>query len=459
MKNKVLTQWIFWLGLSALLIFIHGKHLLNSDEGYVLEGAWELLNGRVIYIDSGQMVAPGSFYLISWAWQIFGTSYYVAKIMGIASILLTSVAIYCISRLLANKDNLFSFVAPLVYCLASASWATISYHTFNIAFLAWATFFFLKALSNKSWCNLAISGILTGLSILILQHKGIAFFLAALFFFLISYDQKNKYFWIKSSAIYVLFSLIPLAILFNWPIPIIINSLLFFPIVKYIKGNLTSFTPLIFSAWLVTLYFLKLQHDLTKQFKFLFIVQIALLATALQRTDVAHTMIVMFPVLSMTSIVYEKMLSFPMSKLTRYAYIASTTIAITIPTSLAIFSLIETPLFYDAVNADAKPLMQYVKSNCPTFYAGPFLPGLYFEARSDNPIFYSALITSMNTEQQFMRASIDLQKRKPNCAITYYLMVEKFNYDLNNPIDKFIQNNYLIGYEWHGVKVYRLNNK
>jgi hypothetical protein len=115
--------------------------------------------------------------------------------------------------------------------------------------------------------------------------------------------------------------------------------------------------------------------------------------------------------------------------------------------------------FYNFFKDDAKPLMQYIKENCKTLYAGPFLPGLYFETRSVNPIFYSALITSMNTEEQFMRASLELQKSKPSCAITYYAMVEKFHYNLNNPIDKFIKNNYEISYEWGDVNVYRLNKK
>jgi hypothetical protein len=405
------------------------------------------------------MVAPGSFYLISWAWQIFGTSYYVAKIMGITSILLTSVAIYFISRLLSNKDNVFSFVAPLVFCLASAFWATISYHTFNAALLAWATYFFLKAISNNSLHSMAISGLFTGISILILQHVGVAFFFAALFFFLTSYDKENKYFWIKGAVIYSSFSLIPLAVLFHWPIQVILDSLIFFPKLKFIKGNSTSFTPLIFTAWIVILHFIELRNGITKEIKFIFITQIALLATTLVRPDIGNTTIVMFPVLSMTAITYATIAKSPKTILTRYTYVATTIIALTIPATLAILSLMSTVPFYDVFKADAKPLMQYIKENCNSFYAGPFIPGLYFEARSVNPIFYSALITSMNTKEQFMRASIDLQKSKPSCAITDYRLVEKFHYDLNNPIDKFIQNNYTIGYEFYGTTVYRLNHE
>lgn len=442
----------------VLLTFLHSHHGLDSDEGVVLEGAWGLLNGQELYTDSFQFVTPGSFYLVSWIWHMFWPDYHLAKMLGVASILFTAVAIYRTSRLVVSKDNAFSYIAPVMYCLASAVWPTISYHTFNVVFLAWATYFCVRAVSTDSLPSIAAAGLLTGLSTLFLQHKGMAFFFAVLLFLLFSYSRDKKPFWIRGAALYVLFFLAPLTALLRWPTSILFEDLFGFPLLHYVEVNRVSFVPFVMAVYYVALPFVVLRDGLTRGMKLLFTVQVALLATSLQRTDWSHTLIVLFPVLSLAAVTMAKIETVQFSKLTRYIYGGAAVLAALCVSLLATARLIVFPPFYDQPKNEALPLMQYIRNNCESFYAGPFLPGFYFEARRLNPISYPGLMTRMHTDQQFARARAELQAALPRCAITNYVMVEKFGYDQKNPVDEFIRLNYEFAYAWNDVQVYRLRD-
>ena len=459
MNRTSLAQYAYWTGLVVVLTLLNSTHGFNGDEGVVLEGAWGLMNGRALYTDSFQIATPGSFYLVSWIWHLLWPDYYLAKMLGAASNLFTAVAIYLTSRLVVSKDNTFSYIAPILYCLASVAWPTISYHTFNVAFLAWATYFCVRAVSTESLRNIAVAGLLTGFSALFLQHKGAAFFLAVLLFLLFSYSCDKKTFWIKGTALYVLFFLAPLTVLFKWPASILYEDLFNFPRLHYVEVNRVSFAPFIVTACYVALPFVILRDGLTREMKLLFTLQVALLATSLQRTDLSHTLIVMFPVLSLVAAAYAKTEKLQLSKLTRYIYSSAAILAALFVSLLATVILIVSPPFHDQTKSEALPLMQYISDHCESFYAGPFLPGFYFEARRLDPTYYSGFMTKMNTDQQFARARAELQAARPSCAVTNYEMVEKFGYDRQNPVDEFIRMNYEVAYTWKDIHVYRLRGK
>ncbi len=89
---------VWWLCLLLITILFHSKHILDSDEGVILDGAWNLLNGKKLYIDFFEFITPGSFYIVLWAWKIFGASYWVAKFLSILIIFFSAVGLYKISN-------------------------------------------------------------------------------------------------------------------------------------------------------------------------------------------------------------------------------------------------------------------------------------------------------------------------------------------------------------------------
>jgi hypothetical protein len=100
--------------------------------------------------------------------------------------------------------------------------------------------------------------------------------------------------------------------------------------------------------------------------------------------------------------------------------------------------------------------LRYIKEHCnssPYIYAGPFSSGYYFETRKLNPTRYSALLTNLNTNDQFLEAKDGIETHRPQCIVTDYAMVEKFNYSRENPVDRYIAANYKVAYRAGPVQV------
>jgi len=70
-----------------------------------------------------------------------------------------------------------------------------------------------------------------------------------------------------------------------------------------------------------------------------------------------------------------------------------------------------------------------------------------------NPVSNPALLTNQNTDQQFKQAREELASAPPLYAIRDYVMVKKFSYDTQNPVDAFICLHYAPVRAFGGVQV------
>lgn len=111
--------------------------------------------------------------------------------------------------------------------------------------------------------------------------------------------------------------------------------------------------------------------------------------------------------------------------------------------------------FHDAT-ADIRPLLEYIDGHCASLYSGPWIPGLYFEARRIKPIRYPWLIAGFHNESQFLDARGQLEATPPQCAVSEYETVRKFGYDQNNPVDRFFRTRYAIGFHFGSFTVFTL---
>jgi hypothetical protein len=454
--RRPMIQFAYWAGIIVLLACLKSAHYFDSDEGLILEGAWGLLHGRELYTNAFQFVPPGSFYAVSWIWRLFGPDYVWAKLLGAGSILLTAVAIFRTGMLVGGKGGLV-YIPPVVYCLASAAWPAVNHNTFNAALMAWAVFFCLRAMAAGLGIDFIAAGLLTGLSALFLLHKAVALFVAVCLFFLFS-GRRDGAASFKGVALYGLCFLVPLTVLLKWPVPMIFHDLVEFPLRHYQEVNRVSHAPLVAAALYVGLLLYMLRDGLTREVRLLFTVQVALLATSLQRTDWSHTLILLFPILSLAPVAYEKASAAKVSRVRCYVYNGAAISAVVFSATWAAVSLRVWPPFYDEPGGRASPLMAYVERNCPSIYAGPFMPGLYYETRRVNPTAYSVLLTGLNTRRQFAQARVELEAAMPRCAVVNYAMVKKFRYDENNPVDAFIRTNYEPTAGYGEVQVYRLRD-
>jgi len=466
MTNK---KYLYWTALFVFLLFFHSNHPLNTDEGVVLSGAWNLINNKELYIDFFEFITPCSFYLIFWAWKIFGAHYFIAKLLAILFIFFSSVGIYKISCQVNSREGgirkcrLHDYLPPLIFIASSFYWPIISYHTFNIFFIIWAIYFFIKALSNYSRANFILSGLLTGISILFLQNKGIVVLLALSSFLFLLWLKERKLLLLKVSFYYLMSSLLPLTLLLaKWPAKLLYETLIIFPLFNYTE---TSKTPLnlmafFFIVLLLTVWILRKEGS--KKTYFLIFTQFALLLSAIPLADIYHISLIVFPLYALALLSFEKLK--PLTAKNFYNII-NTTIFITFFTALIIIVIIPSvefiyrcPRFYSIANST---VISYIKNNCHDtdyIYAGPFLSGLSFEVRQLNPIPFSFLLTRLHTEKQFSQAEEALKKYQPACAVLNYKMVEKYNYNKNNPVDNYIQDNYKLIFQNGDILIYKRND-
>lgn len=449
-KRIITIQTIWWLNLFLITLFFHAKHILNSDEGVILEGAWNLLNGRNLYIDFFEFITPGSFYLVLWVWKIFGASYWIAKLLSILIIFFSAVGIYKISnKLIISKWN---NLLPFIFIFSSFSWPIINHNTFNLFFIIWAIYFFILGLENNLRNNFIISGLFTGASILFSQQKGIIVLLTLSLFLIILLIKEKKYLWLKLNLYYLSASLLPiLLLLLKWPPKLLYENLILFPIFNYAKVNIVPLYLLLIFLFVLLLEISLLRTEGSSKIWFLFLLQFILLLTTISRADYYHTTLIIFPIYVIIPLVWEK----SRNLLIKNFFFLLIICLVFFILLTSIIHILYYPPLYSIKNDE---LMMYIKKYCrgEYLYAGPFLPSLYFEAKKNNSTPYPLLITNFNTPDQFNIAAESIKKNKPTCAILNFEMVKKFNYNKNNPVDNYIAKNYQLISRDSSTLIYKL---
>jgi len=452
LKNKILNAKNFWwLSLFLFLAFFHCKHDFNSDEGVILEGAWNLINNKELYIDFFEFVTPGSFYLIFWAWKIFGVHYFIAKLLAILFIFFSAVGLHKISELI-TKDKLSYFV-PVIFIASSFHWPIINHNIFSLFFIIWSVYFFIKGLKKYSTKNFVVSGLLSGASILFLQHKGIIILFALSLFLIILWLKEKKQLLLKLNICYVLFSLLLLIPLFiKWPAQTLYKNLIIFPSSNYIEVNKVPLYLFFFFCAFLFFVVWHLRKEKNISVWLLVFVQFFLLLSALQRPDLQHITLILFPVYCLLPLVYKRIKI--LNKKLRYLNY----LMIGIVFSLIIYtSFIHIICFTPMYSIKNSEIILFINKNCPGpyMYAGPYQPELYFETKKLNPAPYFALITGHQTEEQFIEARNCLKKYQPSCAVLNYKMVEKFHHNKNNPVDNYIKDNYQLIFQVKNKLIYK----
>ncbi|MFA6106089.1 MAG: glycosyltransferase family 39 protein [Patescibacteria group bacterium] len=456
---RIKIESLWWLVLFAILLLFHLNHPIDSDEGVILEGAWKLWNKKRLYTDFFEFVPPGGFYFVYWIWKIFGVGYFAPKIASIIIIFLSGAGIFKISGLL--KKTAFNYLPPLIFVFLSMYWPLINHNTYNIFFIIWSVYFFIRALISGSKNHYALAGLAAGISVLFLQQKGAILIISSFALLVLFSLLYRKLDYLKMSLYYGLSFLPPLLILLKWPLDLIYKNLAIFPLANGAEINKLPlnffFLALFMIAAIFTAYISLEKFSLP--IKYLAGIQAALFATTLVRPDLNHINLVIFPALCLIPSVFSNPILFNSTKsIIGAASLSAASILLCVSVFPLANFLIFTPSF---LFSNESAVINYIRKNCQDpgnyLYAGPFLPGLYFETGMMNPTPYSFLITNHQTESQFAEARNILAKVRPRCAILNYSMVEGFRYNQNNPVDSFIRNNYHQVFRERNALVYKIN--
>ena len=104
--SKKILPYLGELFLLVLPFFMFSGHMLNSDEGHVLNDAWQMWNGQRMYLDFYQQVPPGAAVFVLSFWKLFGhASYLIAKT---ASIVFWIVSAHGIAQIVKQLRAAFS---------------------------------------------------------------------------------------------------------------------------------------------------------------------------------------------------------------------------------------------------------------------------------------------------------------------------------------------------------------
>lgn len=452
---------LWWAICFFILLLFHFRYTHNSDEGIVLEGAWNIINGKVPYTDFFEFIPPGSFYLVLFVWKIFGVSYFSAKLIGITSVFLSAIGIYKISNQISK--SIYNYLPPLFFILTTFCWPLINHNTLNLCVTIWIIHFFLKAISDPLKSKFfIISGMLSGLSILFIQQKGVVTVLTLVFFLLLRCAYTKKIIWLKQSTLFIFFSsILPLSLLIKWNFSTLYYHLVSFPLNNYSEVNKTNLFLFYFFAFLIFMMSILLLKSKNKIIYFLLYLQACLLLTTIPNADLYHLGIVLFPLFSLYPYIHKTLKENKFIHVYYYHFFLYLGLLLILLPSLFWGSYTINYLFLqEQINNSSNKIHDFIDENCPgthDLYSGPFLPQFYFEFRKINPSGYYTLVTNHQTEAQFQEAYESLKNNPPKCAILNYQMVEKYNYDKNNPVDEFLKTNYNFSFRQGNTSFYTLN--
>ena len=230
---------------------------------------------------------------------------------------------------------------------------------------------------------------------------------------------------------------------------VLFDDLYRFPAGQYWSVNRVDPAPLLVAIAAITLIHVYLRKERSDLVVALVIQQCALLLSVIARPDLSHVAAVIFPMLCLLPPVAARYVrNRPDTILGKSSAPLWLTVAVLFSSAVARFFV------FSAVGEPK--LISYVRDNCtasPYLYAGPFMPGVYFETRKLNATRYSVLVTGLNTDAQFRDAADDLSKVKVPCAVVNYGMVSKFRYSQDNPVDVFLDQNYRVVLEDGGSRV------
>ncbi|MBU0648448.1 glycosyltransferase family 39 protein [Patescibacteria group bacterium] len=448
--NKRLSNqylWIlFWIALAIISLVLFSDHYLDSDEGVVLNMAWQMWLGKKLYVDFYEYLPPGSSYSIFLLWKIIGQpSYLATKIFSWLLWYLSAIFLYLITSRF-TKNPSCKIVVLLSWLALSYCQTTIINHNWHSTFLAVILLFFvLKNIETPKLYLLILSGLFTTLIVWFLHTKGLFLFAFSAISYLLLLPKQHK---INHLLLYLSSFFIFAFILFSpWTISSIYQNLIKTPIAnQYLSTTFYDLPVIIVELFIIIIMFTYSTYTNTskKLWLALSLFQTGLLLSIFYNTEITHLIINIFPFV---------IIFFAAAPTIMYRNNWQQTVfyLITVPIILFVFAI---DIHFKNTNSSIFTIDILAQQNvfqtdisklkqAKNIYAGPFLPGIYFELRKDNPytLTHNAIYCRENCQTNYLEI---FTKNQPEYALVDYQMVAKFNYDQNNPVDQYIVQNYTL---------------
>lgn len=205
--KKVINNLPLIFFILLILVFLTrfysiGMEVIDWDEAdFILMGN-SFYQGNLPYLELWDLKPPVHFFLIGFAFKLFGPSLLVARLLGAVLVLLSSILIVSLTKNILNNFEKF-LAAALYILLVSFEFAQPTMTEFTAAFFILFSFYCLTKKTHQSyfWSGLLISlGVLT--------RTNIAFVVLALIIYFYKRKVPNK-----KITTFILGGLIPLTLL------------------------------------------------------------------------------------------------------------------------------------------------------------------------------------------------------------------------------------------------------
>jgi hypothetical protein len=445
------------LGLAfALTLVLQKSFLVQSDEGYTLNAAWQMWNGMKMYDDFRMFVAPGAGCAVYVVWAMFGgPSFLSARVLSLVLSFSSIVAVYLmLSRRGVRGATLATAVAA--WTIASAQYVLLNHNTFSSYAAAWMLLALLRAQARDRagegrLRDHALVGVAVGIVTLFLQTKGLALLAAAS---AVTLFGGRGWRGVRAAAALVGAALAVVApLLLVWRPSVLVREWFVVPLEGNYLGHTSASRALAVGSVVVVLAMAAIAIRLRDRLLItVAVVQGALVASMLHNMEAHHAAVNSFPLVVFVPLALQQFAArrqMPGAAPPPEKFSATVTMAIVVA---AFGAFLVTPvgrpffrastLYVDFIRHPSRNLFpQPQVAAARGIYAGPFMPGLYFNLGKKNPYFVSETVVCNDDCRHRLIAQLDVVK--PELAFLDYELVRHLGYDENNPIDAYFRDRYV----------------
>lgn len=464
--------WLLgWVALCGVAFLYFASRSIHSDEGNVLNMAWQLMYGKQMYTDFVEFVAPGSGYITFWFWQLLGdTSFRAARMLSIGMWSLSAAALGVLTWK-HTKSVLPVLLVALGWMIATEQHPLINYnaHSSFIAIGAIALYWFARTRGGRWY---AIAGAGFGIVALFLQTKGMLLLGAVMLCHLLFVKAGNT---LKidtlqrvpvkqriTEAVLLLMGGVGSMLIASafWVNPLILlESLFVLPFqLSYLNHSVYEIPPAVTQIIVVLLEMIAvlliaryrlIKEQSTLQFLWLLIaVQAALFVSSVNLIDWAHFGINLFPTVAFVGIVVHALLVRLFSKRSVVVIVVEGLIAVGMLATIGagISQVFSGTHIYMSEQEQREHIFSELFTSteitqAEDIYAGPFLPGFYYEFGKEN-LFTGASNMTLCDEACETEAIAILQQNEIEFVFLDYIISHKFGYDPQRRFDTLIREEY-----------------
>ncbi|HMF40566.1 MAG TPA: hypothetical protein VKQ32_07725 [Polyangia bacterium] len=452
------TAGILFIALGFVLtLLLQRSFLVQSDEGYTLNAAWQMWNGMKMYDDFRLFVAPGAGYAVFLAWKLAGgPSFLAARALSLAFAFSSSVAVFLILTRRGVRAAVLA-VSVAAWAIAGAQYVMLNHNTFSSYAAAWLLFLLVRAAdreggSGRRWLvDHALIGVAAGAVFLFHQTKGPAVLLASIALVL-SWARGARR--VQAAAAVVAgFAAVVAPLLLVWRPSVLVREWFIVPLSNDYLGHTGASRPLAVACVLVVVGMVAVAMLLRdRTLMAVAAIQTALLASIIHNVESRHVAINSFPLIVFVPLALRQyaartrpsaappvsqgvLTTFGMALIVMFAF------GIALPNGRPVFK--ESTLYVDFIRRVPRNIFPSPRvAAARAIYAGPFMPGLYFALGKSNPFFVSETVVCDPACQQ--RLVAQLADVKPEIAFLNYTMIRHLGYQDDNPVDAYFRDRYVL---------------